>query len=72
MIKQNARKKIITTVAQLIDILYKEVDTLTLTQKEKTLLVYYMANDILYRHQSNKDLFFHQPLNNRVISSHLH
>ncbi|MGA1867124.1 MAG: hypothetical protein ACMUJM_01115 [bacterium] len=72
MIEENTHKKVITTVAQLIDVLYKEVEDLELTQKEKTLLVYYMANDILEKNQTNNDIFFHHPSHNRVISSHIH
>ena len=72
MTEHNPRKKIITTVSQLINALYQEVDNLEITQKEKTLLVYYMTNDILQRNQTNKDVFFHHPSPNRVISSQLH
>lgn len=75
MRKHNHQKKIITTVAQLINALYQEVDNLEITQKEKTLLVYYMANDILERNKKNKtakDFIFHHPSPNRVISSQLH
>ena len=52
------RKKIITTtVGNLINSLYKEVDSLDISQKKKSMLVYIMLNDILARKTVKKSIF---------------
>jgi len=54
MIKNN---KINTTIGNLINSLYKEVDNLDLSPEKKSNLVYIMLNDILSRRVEKKSIF---------------